>query len=276
MSDILPLGLVSLALFISVCLNIILCIRQRGTLCRDKRTCCRQDASEGDTLSQVERQYVCDVNHREEQENPHNHHERQENPIYGNISTDRRDSSEGCYEMMSLQRPRDCMKPLEPDLNYASLDLKLAKKRKKQRHLQSQVKGQNKQQDQLLDVLTPSGNTFFEVDADVDALLPPRDDSNMVSHSSIYLNSQQIAQEAKEMEREWSANKEEEGAGWDNAQECEEGGSREWDEDQECEERKDNHEDRSNGNACVQQSEAETTYSVTDLFINSFTGDCDS
>ncbi|XP_013858558.1 uncharacterized protein LOC106514030 [Austrofundulus limnaeus] len=268
--SVLGLTLVSLALFISVCLNFILCIRQRGSWCRDKQRCCHHDNSEEDTLSQVERQYVCDISHRGEQENPHNHHERQENPIYGNISTEWHDSSEGCYEMMSLQRNRDCIKPLEPDLNYASLNLKLAKKRKKRRHLQGQA--QNRHQQDQLDVSAPSGNTFFEVDAEVEALLPPRDNSTMVSHSSIYLNSQQIALEAQEMEQERSVSKLTESAGRDGLQEGDGGGRRDWNEGGEREERKDNPDD---GNACVQRLEVETAHSATDPFTDSFSGDGD-
>lgn len=168
-----------------------------------------------------------------------------------------------------------CHQPLEPDLNYASLNLKLAKKRKKQRHLQGQAQGQHKHQQEQLDVSAPSGTTFFEVDAEVEALLPPRDNSTMVSHSSIYLNSQQIVQEAQEMEREWSVSKETESAGWDGLQEGDGGGRTDWNEDGEREEMKENPDDLSNGNACVQHLEGETTHSASDLFTDSFSGDAD-
>lgn len=146
------------------------------------------------------------------------------------------------------------------------MDLKLAKKRKKERHLQGRAQGQNKPPNQPLDTVTPSEHTFSEVDAEVDALLPPRDSSAMVSHSSIYLNSQQIAHEVKEMEHEWSVNKEKDSAGWDGLQGCEEGGSRECDGDQECKERKDNDKNASNGNVCEQHLEVENTHVIIDLF----------
>lgn len=58
-------------------------------------------------------------------------------------------------------------------------------------------------------------NSFLEVDADTDAQLFSRDTSTMVSHSSIYLNSQQIAQEAEDMEKERSINMERENVSWE-------------------------------------------------------------
>lgn len=54
----------------------------------------------------------------------------------------------------------------------------------------------------MMFALTPHIGSFLDMDADMDTHLPSRDNSTMVSHSSIYLNSQQIAQEAEEMQRE--------------------------------------------------------------------------
>ncbi|XP_054586854.2 uncharacterized protein [Nothobranchius furzeri] len=204
----------------------------------------------------VQRQYDSDVNHREEQESPRNHHERQENPIYGNINTDRRGSAEDCYEMMTLQRTRESTKPSESDLNYASLNLKMAKKRKKHRHTQGQAQGRNKHQDQKPDHGTPPVNSFLELDADVDAHLPPRDISTMISYNSIYLNSQQIAQEAVELERERTMNMGMDILGWEGINQCDDDEGRRWEEGQHSEERKD---DGSDGNACVLHIEAETS-----------------
>lgn len=163
-----------------------------------------------------------------------------------------------------------CTQPSEPDLNYASLDLKIANKRKKKaRHQQGQAQGRNKPQDQVAGHHAPA-NTFLEVDAEVDAHLPPRDTSTMVSHSSIYLNSQQIAQEAEEMERERSVNVERENMGWESIRRRDDIESREWKRDQESEER-----GGSNGNVCTQISETETIQSGTDHFITGFSGDSD-
>ncbi|MEQ2169098.1 hypothetical protein GOODEAATRI_021349 [Goodea atripinnis] len=268
------LGVVGLALLISVCLNIFFCMRHRDILCKEPHTCCHTHRLEEETLSQIEGQYFCDVSHQEQQENPRNHHEQQENPIYGNISTERRGSSEDCYEMMSKHRTRDCLKPLESDLNYASLDLKIAKNRKKHRHWQSQAQGRHKEQDPLADHLTSPLSAFLEVDTDVDICLPSRDTDVMVSHSSIYLNSQQIAHEAEEMERERGINMEKENMGWSGLQDSEEGGRRNWDEYQQSEEGKDNHID-SNGDICIQHSEVETTQSCSDQVTDSFSHDCD-
>ncbi|XP_073336121.1 uncharacterized protein [Pagrus major] len=157
--------------------------------------------------------------------------------------------------MTSVQHTRDRMKSPEPDLNYASLDLKLAKnkqRKKKHCHQQGQAQRRGKLQNQLSLHLTAPVNAFFEVEADMDAQLPPRDTSTMVSHSSIYLNSQQIAQETEDLERERGIDMEREMVGW-------EGGSGEWKVEQESEERKDY---SSNGSVCTQLSEVEAIQSV--------------
>lgn len=158
------------------------------------------------------------------------------------------------------------------DLNYASLDLKIAKKRKKHRHLQGQAKGRHTQQDPLADHLTSPSNAFLEVDTNVDAHLPSRDTGVMVSHSSIYLNSQQIAQEAEEIERERGFDME--NVRWDSLRESKEGGRRDWDKDQESEERKDNP-DNCIGNIFIQHSEVETTQSCSEQVTDSFSQETD-
>ncbi|KAI3373698.1 hypothetical protein L3Q82_022284 [Scortum barcoo] len=209
--------------------------------------------------SQEEDHYFHNLTNDEQEENPHNHHEQQENPIYGNISTDRGGSVEVCYEMMTMQHKKDHMKPSGPDLNYASLDLKVAKKHKrKYRHQQgghTQLPAQSK--------------ALLDMDADMDTQLPPRDTSTMVSHSSIYLNSQQIAQETEEMERERGMNMERENVGWDGMRRWDNGGSRKWKDRQESEERKEIL-DVSNGSVCTQLSEVEAIQIGTDHFTSSF------
>nr|XP_040038747.1 uncharacterized protein LOC120822864 [Gasterosteus aculeatus aculeatus] len=141
------------------------------------------------------------INVEEQQED----HWLEENPIYGNINSDRRDSVEACHEIMTMQHAGDHAKrSSQADLNYASLDLKMAKKRgKKNRHQQSPTQRRSKLQDEPPAQLTPPASAFLEVEADVDAHLPPRD--TMLSHSSIYLNSQQIAQETEDRERDCEA-----------------------------------------------------------------------
>ncbi|XP_072230812.1 uncharacterized protein [Leuresthes tenuis] len=249
-TPLLALGLLSLALAISMCINVILYIRSRATSHRDLDDSRYPQISETENLSETERHYFSGVSHQERQENPRNHHEEQENPIYGNINTDR---NEVCYETMTMQRTKDFLKPSEPDLNYASLDLKIAKKhKKKHRHPQGHPQARSKRQEQLPGHLP--ANTFLEVDVEMDSHLPSKDISTMVSHSSIYLNSQQIAQETEEMEMEREA------------------GSREWDGDQESEERMDK-DDGNNGNVCAKLTESETTQSCSDHFTDSFIGD---
>lgn len=143
----------------------------------------------------------------------------------------------------------------------------MAKKRmKKNRHQQGNAQGLPVQ-------LTAAANAFLEVEADMDAHLPSRDTSTMVSHSSIYLNSQQIAQETEEMERERGINMERENVGWEGIRRREDGRSREWKREQESEERKDRQD--SNGSVCTQLSEVEAIQGDTDHFISSFSPDGD-
>ncbi|KAM6983420.1 uncharacterized protein LKV04_011360 [Tautogolabrus adspersus] len=261
-TELVGLALLSLALLISLCLNVFFCVRRRATLCKDIDACCYQHIYQGERLSQDEGQYFNYVNDHEQQENSHNHHEQLENPIYGNIRSEGGGSVGGCYEMMTMQQTRDRMKTLEADLNYASLDLKLAKKHKKRpRH---QHKGRNSLQDQL--TVHPV-NDFMEVEADMDAHLPSRDTSTMVSHSSIYLNSQQIAQEAEEMERERGMNMEREDESWEGIRGEDDQMNKVKKGRGESEERM----DFSNGNVCALLSKAEE--SCTNHFIGSFSHD---
>lgn len=146
-------------------------------------------------------------------------------------------------------------KSLDRDLNYASLDLKVANKHKK-KHRHQHTRGRNKLQDQLPVHLTPAMSAFSEVDADMSAQLPSRDAGTMVSHSSIYLNSQQITQETEDMERKW--NVEAGSVGWV-------GMGRIVDKEHDSEESKDR-EGCSNGSICTPTSEAVACQSDTDHF----------
>ncbi|XP_034539775.1 involucrin isoform X2 [Notolabrus celidotus] len=259
--ELIGLVVLSVALLISLCINIFFCVKQRAKLCRETDNCCVPHFDEEDRLSQEQGNYFHNVNHdeqqenhhdhHEQQENHHDHHEQQENPIYGNISTDRQDSGEVCYEMMTMKQTRERVKATEADLNYASLDLKRAKKHKKR--LRHQHQGRNSLQDQPS---VQSANAFLEVDMDMDARLPSRDTSTMVSHSSIYLNSQQIAQEAEEMERERGINTERENMSWEGIRSEEDGRIPVWNGERESEERT----DLSNGNMCPQLLEADDSH----------------
>lgn len=131
----------------------------------------------------------------------------------------------------------------DPEVNYASLDLKLAKQRKNKARQQ----GRDARQDQPPGRHSTPANAFLEVNNQADAELPSRDTSTMVSHSSIYLNSQQIAQETEDMERERSY--EGENACWDGVRCCGDGYS-------EREARRDR-QSYSNGSECTQLSEVE-------------------
>lgn len=126
----------------------------------------------------------------------------------------------------------------DPELNYASLDLMLAKQRKKKACRQGQHQPTVRH--------TTAANTFLEVNSHVDAELPSKDNSTMVSHSSIYLNSQQIAQETEDMERKRNCEGE---TSWDGVGFC-------WDGYSEREGRRDR-QSYSNGSECTQVSEVE-------------------
>lgn len=138
-----------------------------------------------------------------------------------------------------------CLKqPSVPNLNYASLELKAANKnKKKHRHKQGHAQGHSALQDQPPLHFTAAANAFMDLGDDLDSELASRDTSTMVSHSSIYLNSQQIAQEAESMGRDRGVNVEGENAGWQELGRLEDDRS--------------DRQDYSNGGACVQFSDAE-------------------
>lgn len=138
------------------------------------------------------------------------------------------------------------LQALEPDVNYASLDLSKAKKPKKKRH-PKQAQGCNN----LPAHLTPL-DSFSEVDVDVEAQLPPGDTSPLLSHSSVYLNTQQIAKETEDMGRGRSAKTEAEGSKWMNRDRDGEEGKHRW--------------EGSNGDICTEAAEAGGCHGDTDAF----------
>ncbi|KAG7484379.1 hypothetical protein MATL_G00048970 [Megalops atlanticus] len=177
------LALTSLALLISVCLNIIFYSLRRKN---------RQRTD----LEEFIYPEPCPVISHQEEEVP----DHQENPIYGNISTERagndpeEDSPRIFYEHMKA-RCREEKPPPQMDVSYASLDLNVGQKgRKKCRNKQNPKRGQNRAGQAQQD--------FLEVDVEVEATLPSRSSSPIVSRNSIYLNSHQVALETEELERE--------------------------------------------------------------------------
>ncbi|XP_045546220.1 uncharacterized protein isoform X1 [Salmo salar] len=178
---IVPLTLFCLLLFISVCLNLTLCIlRHRDT---------RHKADNEEFLNQ---QHYPRERLEEEEEEEEN--QQQENPIYGNITIDL------CYESMTNQRSRNDRKPApqpqqQPDLNYASLDLNVGQipKKRKRRYQQAQAQAQALPESQM-------GGGFLEIDAEMEASLPSRSSSPLASRNSIYLNSLQMALQTEERE----------------------------------------------------------------------------
>ncbi|XP_036381766.1 uncharacterized protein LOC118775775 [Megalops cyprinoides] len=177
------LALTLLALLISVCLNIIFYSLRR------------QNRRRTDLEEFIYPKPHLVISH-EEEELPDN----QENPIYGNISTERAgndpegDSPRVFYEHMKA-RCREEKPPQQMDVSYASLDLNVGQKgRKKRRNKQNPKRGQN--------WAGQAQEDFLEVDVEVEATLPSRSSSPIVSRNSIYLNSHQVALETEERERE--------------------------------------------------------------------------
>lgn len=121
---------------------------------------------------------------------------------------------------------------MEPDVNYASLDLSKAKKPKKQRRPKQAQGGSN-----------PPAHLarLSSSEVEVEAQLPPGEAGPLLSHSSVYLNTQQIAKEAEDMGRGQSLTTEAEASKWVDG-------------DRDGEERK-NRWDRSNGDACTEAAE---------------------
>ncbi|XP_077098829.1 uncharacterized protein LOC143749970 isoform X2 [Siphateles boraxobius] len=129
--------------------------------------------------------------------------ERQENPIYGNICIDGGGafemSPEVCYEQMAqASTVKQGLKVQQGDVSYASLDLTVNKKRKKNRKYQKQAQAHQAQTHPQ----PASQQNYMDQDNEDDVTLPSRSSSLMVSRHSIYLNSHQVALEAEERERE--------------------------------------------------------------------------
>lgn len=85
------------------------------------------------------------------------------------------------------------------DVSYASLDLRLVQKHKKKKRYQEKQNQTHKVQTH------PPPMTQMrrmEMGADCDVALPSRSSSLIVSRSSIYLNSHQVALETEELQRE--------------------------------------------------------------------------
>ncbi|KAB5543505.1 hypothetical protein PHYPO_G00079950 [Pangasianodon hypophthalmus] len=179
------LSITSVALLMSVCLNILLySLRRKDRKNRDVGVTLYQDSFHSDRFEE------------EEQQN-------QDNPIYGNIFVDGGGSlpvvEYGDYEQMTKKGARQDEKSDPEDVSYASLDLRLVQKRKKKRRYQEK-------QNQMHKVQThpPPGAQMrrMEMGADCDVALPSRSSSLIVSRSSIYLNSHQVALETEELQRE--------------------------------------------------------------------------
>uniref|UniRef100_A0AAV2J6Z3 Uncharacterized protein n=1 Tax=Knipowitschia caucasica TaxID=637954 RepID=A0AAV2J6Z3_KNICA len=109
-------------------------------------------------------------------------------------------------------RARRHAEPAESDVNYASLDLMLAMKRKRQSHRRGQCPP-----DRLQDRLTPP-----LLMGQVDNSFPPTEHDPMEPHGTIYLNSHQIDMERRD-------NNEQRVSGWNPDAE-----RQEEDRDEEC------------------------------------------
>ncbi|XP_061608251.1 uncharacterized protein LOC133467415 [Phyllopteryx taeniolatus] len=169
--------LLSVALFVSLCVNATCCVTRRASLCADR--CCCAYIHAADRPSQEGRWHFVNANRPEEQDKAdHNH----QNPIYGNIKGSGdfdtlRVPHVNPYFNATLQAQK---KPSEDTLmNYASLDLNVAKQR------QQKLQGNRSKQLSVHVTDTSHGPHFGSVD----------------SQSSVYLNSEYIAQETDTIEK---------------------------------------------------------------------------
>ncbi|KAI1903456.1 hypothetical protein AGOR_G00027380 [Albula goreensis] len=182
------LALTSLALVISVCLNITFYTLKRQNSQRE-----------------VPEDYMYPEAYHMERNDDEEEQESQENPIYGNINPERMGAGaisvgeDVFYEHMNTRSRGE--KPQQPDVAYASLDLTVGQKRRNKKRRNKQ--GQNRT-DQL------SHQELLEVEVDMGVALPSRTSSPMMSRNSIYLNSHQMAHETEELERERDREREQE------------------------------------------------------------------
>ncbi|XP_072515062.1 uncharacterized protein [Salminus brasiliensis] len=178
------LSLTSLALVISVSLNILLySLRRKERQNRDVEEPLYRDSIPDD---------------RFEEDGQLN----QDNPIYGNICMDGgghfRETEYVC-EPKTNQNARQDEQDDSADISYASLDLSVAQKRKKKRKYQQKQSHTHQVQTHPQPMAQQS---CPEAGSDCEGALPSRSSSLMVSRNSIYLNSHQVALETEELERE--------------------------------------------------------------------------
>ncbi|XP_051541232.1 uncharacterized protein LOC127433400 [Myxocyprinus asiaticus] len=192
-------SLTSIALLISVCLNVALYLLRRQE---------RRKAANRDIFEYGEEPFRRNSMQSDRFEDEM---ERQENPIYGNICLDGGGtfgiSENVCYEQMShASAAKRVLKVQQGDVSYASLDLTANKKHRKKRKYQKQG-----QTHQAKTCSQPSAQqNCLDQDTEDEVTLPSRTSSLMVSRHSIYLNSHQVALEAEEREREREREKEKE------------------------------------------------------------------
>ncbi|XP_056323204.1 uncharacterized protein LOC130236505 isoform X2 [Danio aesculapii] len=191
-------GLLSIGLLISLCLNVAFYLLRR------KERKCTANENMYDYGDEALRRDSLQSYRFEDDEM-----ERQENPIYGNICLDGGGAFEMaedvCYEQMSqASTVKHGLKVQQGDVSYASLDLTANKKRRKKRKYQKQAQTHQAQTHPQ----PSSQQNCLDQHPEDDSALPSRTSSLMVSRHSIYLNSHQVALEAEEREREREREKE--------------------------------------------------------------------
>ncbi|KAK2823428.1 hypothetical protein Q7C36_020028 [Tachysurus vachellii] len=198
------LAIMPIALLISVCLNIYLFyLKRKDSQSRDIEVPLYRDSFHSDRFEDDERQ-------------------NQDNPIYGNIFLDGVGGSMSLPEygnkvQMTKKGTRLDGKFDPEDVSYASLDLRCAQKcKKKKRHQERQNQAHKVQ------THPAPGRQMRRIErgTDCDSTLPSRTSSLIVSRSSIYLNSHQVALETEELQREREREKERE-IEWKSNQEWE-------------------------------------------------------
>ncbi|CAL8306930.1 uncharacterized protein LOC115547599 [Gadus morhua] len=179
------LVVMAIALLCSVCVNIVqYYLRQRKNSKTDSIERRYQRQSSSSSMENGVYRFHDDIP------------EHQENPIYGNILKVRR--VKGCTaprESMTLQHAQG-NKPSESHMNYASLDLKETKRGHKKKNGVHPGPTGDPRPDLQATLLRPPG------EAEEGRLSSGGGGSPGPSHSSIYLNSHQIAMETEERGRD--------------------------------------------------------------------------
>ncbi|XP_077361244.1 uncharacterized protein LOC144006330 isoform X2 [Festucalex cinctus] len=180
------LTLLSAALFVSLCVNAACCITRRASLCADS-CCCVRSYTTGRSSKEGGRHFV--ESHQPERREEAERHT--ENPIYGNIA-----GSEECDALRVLPANTRFHASLQAQqktshdalINYASLDLNVAKQRQQKLHGDHSTKARQHK-------LRDDQSKKLSLHVTGTGVGPRWDFGSVASQGSVYLNSEYVAQE---------------------------------------------------------------------------------